>query len=586
LLRDLAAHEPWQRFHWSILLILQLLVVAALVFAIARPFYVAQAEEVVHAVIVLDGGASMQATDVQPSRFEDAKRQAKETVRNMTDGSVGTVILAGQQPRVLTPSTSDRSALERGIDSARVTYTAADVGQALALASSLGPGSASPDGARNRLRVFLFTDGAYGAIAGAEADNLDIRLMQVGTSGQNQGITALSARADPLNANHYHVFARVRNFADQPYRGALTLTVDGNVAETREVTLPPDGDDATAEYVFTDLPMGARTVEARLDGDDVYPVDNTAYTVLDVGRRSEILLVTNGNVFLEKVLSLLPTGDVSRVAPRRYLAVDIDQYDVVVFDGYVPDVLPRGNVLIFNPSESALFTIEGEVRRPAVRGWEQDDPLLRFVDLRDVAIARAMRVTPPGWMRTLVESDVAPLMLAGEQNGQRVVMFPFDLRQSNLTLLAAFPILMSNLLGYLEPPNQAAQRDLRPGDSITLSPLAQTEEIVVRQPGGQSQTLPAEGRPIQFGETALPGLYMVLQRAAGQTLLEEPFSINASDERESDVRPKTIALGSGRTLQSNAPPELVPVNREIWMWLVPPVLGLLLFEWYWFHRRS
>jgi Ca-activated chloride channel homolog len=47
LLRDLAAHEPWQRFHWSILLILQLLVVGALVFAVARPFYVAQAEEVV-----------------------------------------------------------------------------------------------------------------------------------------------------------------------------------------------------------------------------------------------------------------------------------------------------------------------------------------------------------------------------------------------------------------------------------------------------------------------------------------------------------------------------------------------------------
>ena len=80
----------------------------------------------------------------------------------------------------------------------------------------------------------------------------------------------------------------------------------------------------------------------------------------------------------------------------------------------------------------------------------------------------------------------------------------------------------------------------------------------MRQPGGQSQTIPSEGRPIQFSATSLPGLYTVLQRAAGQTLLEEPFSINASDERESDVRPKPIALGSGRTLQANATPELVP----------------------------
>src|SRR3954454_9511085 len=126
LLRDLAAHEPWQRFHWSILLILQLLVVGALVFAAARPFYVAQAEEVVHAVMVIDGGASMQSTDVEPNRFEAAKRAARETVRNMADGSLGTVILAAEQPQVLAPATADRSALERAIDSAQVTYDPAD----------------------------------------------------------------------------------------------------------------------------------------------------------------------------------------------------------------------------------------------------------------------------------------------------------------------------------------------------------------------------------------------------------------------------------------------------------------------------
>lgn len=587
LLRDLAAHEPWQRFHWSVLLVLQLLVVGLLVFALARPFYVAQAEEVVHAVLILDGGASMQATDAEPSRFEAAKRAARETVRNLAEGSIGTVILAAEQPHVLTPSTADRSALDRAIESAQVTYTPADIGQALALASSLGPSGAGPDRARARLRVFLFTDGAYGVIQGAEADNLDIRLVQVGTSGQNQGITALSARSDPQNVNRYEVFARVRNYADQPYRGTLSLLVDGTLIESREVTLPPDGDEAArAEYIFSDLPVGGRTVEARLSGSDVYPLDNSAYTILDVGRRSEILLVTNGNVFLEKVLGLLPTGDVSRVVPRRYLGVDVDSYDVVVFDGYVPDVLPRGNVLIVNPTESALFTIEGELRRPAIRGWERDDPLLRFVDLRDVAIARALRVTPPGWMRTLIDSDGGPLLLAGEREGQRVVLIPFDLRQSNLPLSAAFPILMSNLLGYLEPVNQAAQRDLRPGDAVTIAPLPQAEEVIVRQPNGPSQTFASEGRPIQFTETAQPGLYAVLQRAAGQTLVEEPFAINAADEQESDVRPKAIALGSGRTLQAGGAPELVPVNREIWLWLVPPALALLLVEWFWFHRKA
>ena len=47
-----------------------------------------------------------------------------------------------------------------------------------------------------------------------------------------------------------------------------------------------------------------------------------------------------------------------------------------------------------------------------------------------------------------------------------------------------------------------------------------------------------------------------------------------------------VSLGDGRALQAAPPTELVPVNREFWMWLVVPVLGLLLLEWFWFHRRS
>jgi hypothetical protein len=47
-----------------------------------------------------------------------------------------------------------------------------------------------------------------------------------------------------------------------------------------------------------------------------------------------------------------------------------------------------------------------------------------------------------------------------------------------------------------------------------------------------------------------------------------------------------VSLGDGRTLQSAGATELVPVNREFWAWLIPPVLGLLLFEWLWFHRKS
>ncbi|MDP8924654.1 MAG: BatA domain-containing protein [Chloroflexota bacterium] len=581
LLRDIAAHEPWQRFHWSILLILQLLVVGLIVFALGRPFYVAQAQETVHAVLVLDGSASMQATDVEPSRFEAAKQAAKNTVRDLGDGSPATVILALDQPRVLAPSTTDRGLLDRAIDAAEPSYGPADMAQTLSLATALGSGPGGTAG--GRVRVYLYSDGAFGELTDFRPEGADIRLVPIGTDGENAGITALSARPDPQNTTRFQVFARVRNYGATPVRTTLAINVDGVLVESRDVALDADG---SQEFVFTDLPLGGRGVEARLAALDRFELDNVAYTTLDIGRTSQILLVTDGNLFLEKVLSLLPTDEVSRVAPRRYFAIDQDRYDVVVFDGFLPEQWPRGNVLVFNPPESALLTLQGEVRRPRVRDWERDDPIMTFVDLRDVAIARTQKIDPPGWARVLIQGEEAPLLLAGERDGQRIVVVPFDLRQSNLPLSAAFPILMANMLGYLEPAGQAALRDLRPGDAVTLAPLPQTEELAVRLPSGPSRTFQPAGRPITFAETTTPGLYTVAQRAAGQTLLEEPFAINASDEAESNIRPRSVSLGDGRALQAAEPARLVPINREFWMWLVVPALGLLMLEWFWFHRRS
>lgn len=576
LLRDLAAHEPWQRLHWSILLIAQIIIVGLLVFALARPFLVVQAQETVHAVLILDGSASMQAADVAPNRFEAARQAAKQTVRDLGDGSTATVVLAKEQPEVLAPTTQDRQALDRALDAAQVSFGQADMQQALGLASSLG-------GEKTRVRVYLFSDGAFGDLSGLDLENLDVRLVPVGQDGENQGITALAARPDPQNARRFQLFARVHNYGIAPIQGTLSLDVDGNLSESRQVDLAAS---ATQEFVFSDLPLGARTAEARLTSSDRFPLDNAAFAVLDVNRASEILLVTQGNLFLEKMLSLLPNSEVFRVAPRRYFSIDADRYDVVIYDGFLPEALPRGGSLIINPPESSLFTIEGEMRRPRVRHWERDDPILQFVDLRDVAIARAQRITPPGWARPLVESEDAPLMLVGENEGRRTVILPFDLRQTNLPLSAAFPILMANILGYLEPGSQAGLRDLHPGDVVTLAPLPHTEEIQVRRPSGPTRTFRVEGQPITFDDTKEPGLYAVSQRAAGQTILEEPFAINASNELESDIRPRSVSLGDGRTLQSAGATELVPVNREFWAWLIPPVLGLLLFEWLWFHRKS
>jgi Ca-activated chloride channel family protein len=576
LLRDLAAHEPWQRLHWSVLLTAQLGAMVLLVLAIARPFYTAEAAESIHAIILLDSSASMQMADVSPTRFEAARNEARRVLRELPDDSSGTLILIKAKPEVLVAASTDRQQLLQAVDSATVSGGSADLQQAMLLASAL-------NNDRKRARVYLISDGAFNDVEQVDTAGLEVTLLQVGTGGTNRAISTLSARPDPLNAHQYQVFARVQNYSDRVVNDILTINADGNPVDSREVSLAAD---AGQEHVFTDLPVGTKTVAARLTSPDALPLDDQAYAVLDVRRPAQVLLVTGGNLYLEKVMGLIPNAELFRTQPRRYFTLDADRYDLVVFDTFVPDAIPRGNLLFINPPESSLFSIDGEVRRPRIRDWERDHPLLQFVDLRDVAVARAARLNVPAWAKVLVQGDDVPLMLAGERDGQqRIVVLPFDLRQSNLPLSAAFPILMLNIMGFLEPPGQVDTRDLRPGDAVTVSPLPQTDEISVRKPDGTTVGFKMTGAPLRFDQTALPGVYTATQKVSGTVVSQELFAVNPSSETESDVRPRTLTF-SGPSLAPATPAAMVSVQREFWFWLVPIVLGLLLFEWWWFHRRT
>ncbi len=63
LLRDREANAPWQKLRRNLLLLLQLLILAALVLALARPFFPISSVISGSTVVLLDGSASMQATD-------------------------------------------------------------------------------------------------------------------------------------------------------------------------------------------------------------------------------------------------------------------------------------------------------------------------------------------------------------------------------------------------------------------------------------------------------------------------------------------------------------------------------------------
>src|SRR2546429_373322 len=103
-IRDRQANVPWQRLRPSWLLFLQLLAAAVLVAAALQPALPAGAALARHSLVLVDASASMQATDLTPSRLAEARRQVNAVIDQLGPSDRMTIIAVG--PTALTVRTS------------------------------------------------------------------------------------------------------------------------------------------------------------------------------------------------------------------------------------------------------------------------------------------------------------------------------------------------------------------------------------------------------------------------------------------------------------------------------------------------
>jgi hypothetical protein len=318
---------------------------------------------------------------------------------------------------------------------------------------------------------------------------------------------------------------------------------------------------------------------------DALALDDAAYAVYQASSSRRVLLVSRGNLFLEQLLASLPAIQAFRALPGEdgNPLIPNEPFDLYVLDGIVPAPLPPGNLLMVQPSTNQLFEVGGHFSETgAVR--IRDDPRTRHVDWSGVHVLQADSILPPVWMEVLIEAEGGPLVLAGETNLRRVAAVTFDLRQSDLPLQVAFPILFSNLIDYLIPPSALdAVQPLQPGAALRITPPPGTEEVVVVSPSGHASSLPASQGSHTFTETGELGYYAV-NFISGDSVSAEYFAVDLFDPAESDIRPRPI-VWLGRAPISADAAEQVGL-RELWQWLAGSALAVLLIEWQVYHRRQ
>jgi hypothetical protein len=640
-IEDLHVNSLFQWLRDNVLLLVQLLTLLLILFGILAVQVHGSTSSGMHYILLIDNSASMAVADEEPSRLEEAKKQALREIDAHAEGDSGMVIAFNSRASILQPYTSDRALLRRAVESIAQTQRPTRIDEALRLADSLAnplrstdDQAVSPDNplpGQNRTYVaaegiaaeaHLFSDGRFPDLSEFSTGNLELTYHRIGKPGpevDNVGLVTLNAVRDEQDPSKVQVLARVLSF--RPTAADVHLELEWRVAGKedfhlleRTLALPPrrleQGDEpgeGTATFELTDVDdSNAVIVHARLrDQRDQLPLDDEAWLVLGVVRQARVLIVSDGNSVLHDFFDVEATTKVARITYIGTADLKDDakygrparggEYDLVVFDRCAPpsaEMLPLGNTFFIDAVPPPWKRADMPALPPTpIRNPSSDHSIMRgLTALDEIAFRDAFRFdlkderVPPRVPRLLeTDRETAVLFVLPRRAFQDVVLtFPLeDARGWATTWVGklSFLLFLRNLLYQLgNVRDAAAEENTQPGQLKTLRPDTSAAEIEITTPHKERLRV-ARGNQgdFSYNDTEWVGVYQV-SWPGGQ----RHFAVNLLDADESNIQPRDeIQVGAQQIVAGQARRQ----TYDTWKWAIGAALLLLVLEWLVYQRR-
>jgi hypothetical protein len=565
----------WRRLRHLVSLLVQWLMLALLILALADPYFPA-AEQAPRLVCIVDNSASMNATDIAPTRLAAAREKCRQVLHGLRYGAEAALVTAGTEPQVVCGFTAQRRTLLQALEGVQGTDGPTRVAEAVAQARRLLAGSASG-------HIAVFTDGCF-AEAKQLAESADVHLLAVGTPVGNVGISQLQVRRSLTDPAAYEVLIEVANCSDEPIECQLRLDRDNDIVDVWPLKLAARGEwRQIQQYVSVE---GGR-LSAHLDRPDALALDNQAWAVLPARKAWSVVLFTGskgiGDLYVEKVLEanmlvqapvaiqLVAGNAAPPAAPAGHL---------LVLHQTVPTQLPSGPLLVIDPQHSCdLWQLGDRLADPIVIQQEKDSLLLTNVRLEKQFLVGARKLTPRHPRTRVLATTLSgdPVFCAIDRPEGRVVVLTANLDQAELPLRTVFPILASNALAWLGGASDDVREAVAAGSVVELTPppAAAGKEFYLWSPDGNGRKLPAERWTL--GPLDQCGIWRIAEQSDGPAVQE--LACNLANRQESDL--------SGTLTTAAAAEGLVGgfFYRPVWFLLALGAWLLLVGEWYLYQRR-
>ena len=604
---DLHVNSIWQRLRQSLLLLLQLLLLALLALALLRPAWQGSQFQRDRLIFLVDNSASMGATDVRPSRLDEAKSRVLGLIDQMGSSDVAMIVSFSDVARVEQMFTDNRGELRRRLELIQATDKPTSISEALRVASVLAnPGRSATDVRDTQVaealpaQLFFFSDGNFADDPDFSLGNLEpTPPVWIGTpTAANVAIVAFNTARSETNADKIQAFGRLQNSGPREATVDVELHREQQLIDAQRVTVPA-GKSTGISFDLEHLASGA--LEMRIAQEDDLAVDNRAWTVVHSPRRSRVLTLTPGNEPLHMALATERAKEIADITEKGPDFLTTPQYrqgaatgnwDLVIYDRCRPEELPQANTLFIGGKPAGEAWGQKEtVTVPQIIDVNRAHPLMQWLDMSDVLVIEAEPlVTPPG-ATMLIESTEGPLLAVAPRGGFEDVVTAFalvgeDRIGTNWPVRPSFPVFVLNALGYLGGNREIGNAGaVQPGHPVALRPETDARALTILPPGSDAAALDVardKHNVFHFAATNRVGLYRARE---GQKEVDT-FAVNLFDPRESDVKIEPDReLKIGHTLVASGS-GWEESRRDGWKFLLLAALAILLFEWYIYNRRA
>jgi hypothetical protein len=579
VLNDNRVNSPFQKFKRNLLLLLQLLILAAVVLAAMQPYVRGSAARITRLPILIDCSASMAALDKPGgiTRLEAAKQRTAQVIDGLLSDQELCLVSFGRTAHKMTGFTSNKRVLREALSQIAVEDMPSDVEDALRMAQALARTEPFD-------QVLLLSDGNFPERANVEL-SFKLDYQRLPPAGPNFGITA-------LNAGHtedgWDVFLQVEGSKDAS--GTVTARlIDGSEEIGRETIAVANGKAERVLFQIKSDKAESLRVELTPDGFDSLASDNVAYLDVPASRRLWIYVPPEMTTWRHaasalKGANVFPEGkelDAVRRSATFDLLVCNNQESLPVeartrlFVGQVP------------PDLQKLVAVDD--KGTEVVDWRHSAPLLQHVELSDLVILdRPVSATGAqdndyenlGY-EIIAHGSSGPLLLEKRESDRLSYYLLFDTDRSTLPYRVGFMVMMSNLAEVAR--KQAGIADAqgnRTGvlPAVTLRPDSTYQ---VELPNGEKREEKSDVTG-QLSGVAAPriGTYRFLD---GGT---ERLRVGASL-----LSPRETSLASVEAIEFNeqlrvaAAAAPLRTERSFWKYCALAAFLILLVEWWYFHRR-